>query len=303
MLHFTYKFKANENLRLNYNGSTNAPSLEQLQPIAINTDPLNVYTGNPDLNQSFNHSLRANYHFYNVLKGRNLFSSFRASFTQNAFVNSSRVDSFGKRTYQTVNANGVYDINLEVQYGIKYKKIDIRFGPNFGKNRNIDFINGLRNVTDNTKYGAELGVGRYVENKWNFYLGPRFSWVHSKASVNSSANADYWQIEGWGNANITFLKKFEFNTEINTQLRQKDPRFPQSSNFTKINAEIIKRFFKGNDLELKFGIYDVLNQNRGYDRNFDSSSFSETFYTTLKRYWLFTITWNISKNGKPSSGF
>ncbi|MES1216621.1 MAG: outer membrane beta-barrel protein, partial [Bacteroidota bacterium] len=300
---FTYKFKSNESFRINYNGSTNAPSLQQLQPIPVNTDPLNVYTGNPDLNQSFQHSLNMGYNFYNVLKERNLFSNFRASFTQNAFVNSSVVDSVGKRTYQTVNANGVYDINFYMQYGIKIKKIDVRFGPSIGTNRNVDFINGVKNLTDNTNYGVELGIGRYIENKWNFYLGPRFSWVHSKASVNSAANADYWQLEGWGNANITLPKKFEFNTEVNTQLRQKDPRFAQNNNFTKINAEIIKRFFKGNDLELKFGIYDILNQNRGYERNFNSSSFTETYYTTLKRYWLFTITWNISKNGKPASGF
>lgn len=300
---FTYKFKANENFRINYNGSTSAPSLEQLQPIRVNTDPLNVSIGNPNLKQSFTHSINTGYGFYNVLKERNLFSNIYASFIQNAFVTSSVVDSVGKRTYQTVNANGVFNINLYSQYGIKIKKIDFGFGPTIGANRNIDFINGVRNVTNNTNYGIGLSIRRYVENKWNFYIGPQFSWVHSKASVNSSANADYWQVEGWGEGNVTLPKKFELHAEVNTQLRQKDPRFTKNNNFTKINTEIIKRFFKGNDLELKFGIYDILNQNRGYDRNFTSSSFTETYYTTLKRYWLFTVTWNISKNGKPASGF
>jgi len=300
---FTYKFKQNENFRFNYNGSTNAPSLEQLQPIRVNTDPLNVSIGNPDLKQSFRHSINTGYGFYNVLKGRNLWSNLNASFTQNAFVMSSVVDSVGKRTYQTVNADGLFNIDLYSQYGFKIKKIDFGVGPTLGKNRNIDFINGVRNVTNNTNYGLSISVRRYVENKWNFYFGPRFSWVHSKASVNSSANADYWQIEGWGEGNVTLPKKFEIHAELNSQLRQKDPRFTQNNSFTKINAEVIKRFFKGNDLELKLGIYDILNQNRGYDRNFNSSSFTETYYTTLRRYWLFTITWNISKNGKPASGF
>ncbi len=300
---FNYKFKPNENFRLNYNGSTNAPSMEQLQPIRVNTDPLNVSIGNPDLKQSFRHSINAGYGFYNVLKGRNMFTDLNASFTQNAFVQSSVVDNVGKRTYQTVNADGVYNINLYSQYGFKIKKIDFGFGPTLGANRYIDFINGVKNVTNNTNYGIGLNVRRYVENKWNFYFGPRFSWVHSKASVNSSANADYWQIEGWGEGNVTLPKKFEIHTELNTQLRQKDPRFTKNNNFTKINAELVKRFFKGNDLELKFGIYDILNQNRGYDRDFNSSSFTETYYTTLRRYWLFTVTWNISKNGKPVSNF
>ena len=60
---------------------------------------------------------------------------------------------------------------------------------------------------------------------------------------------------------------------------------------------------KDNKLELKLGLYDILNQNRGYERNFNSYSFTETTYNTLKRFWLFTVTWNISKNGKPATGF
>ena len=65
---YTYKFKPNESLRINYNGTTTAPSLEQLQPTRVNTDPLNVYIGNPFLKQSFRHNIDAGYNFYNVLK-------------------------------------------------------------------------------------------------------------------------------------------------------------------------------------------------------------------------------------------
>src|SRR4030095_10257750 len=65
---YTYKIKPNESLRINYNGSTTAPSLEQMQPTRVNTDPLNVYIGNPFLKQSFRHNINAGYNFYNVLK-------------------------------------------------------------------------------------------------------------------------------------------------------------------------------------------------------------------------------------------
>ncbi|MNC94881.1 hypothetical protein D3C83_118570 [compost metagenome] len=55
-----------------------------------------------------------------------------------------------------------------------------------------------------------------------------------------------------------------------------------------------------NELEFKIGLYDILNQNKGYQRNLNSYSFTETYYNTLKRFWLFSVTWNISKNGKPA---
>ena len=98
---FVYKLKPNENLRINYNGSTNAPTLEQLQPTTINTDPLNLYIGNPNLRQSFRHSFNMGYGVYNVLKERNIWTSLQFNLTQHAFSQSNSIDSLGRRVYQT----------------------------------------------------------------------------------------------------------------------------------------------------------------------------------------------------------
>ena len=302
---FNYKFKPNESFWINYKGSTTAPSLEQLQPIRVNTDPLNIYVGNPDLNQSFKNSYRIGYNFYNVLKERGMYSSINFNNTQKAFVQSSRVDNTGKRTYQTVNANGIYNIELYSNYSFKIKKLKFEtgFGPIFNINKNIDFVNGVKNITNTSSYGVSVRANRYVENKFNFYIEPNFTWNHSKATVNAAANIDYWQLRGSANTQVTLPKKFEIGTDFDMQIRQKDPRFPQKNNYTTWNASITKRFLKENALEMKLVLFDILNQNRGYDRNFNSYSFTESYYTTLKRFWLLSLTWNISKNGKPASGF
>jgi hypothetical protein len=302
---FQYKIKANESFRFNYNGSTTAPSLEQLQPTRVNTDPLNIYTGNPNLIQSFRHSFGIGYNFYNVLKERNLWSGMNFSTTQHAFVQSSIIDNVGRRIYQTVNADGVYNMNLYSQYGFKLKGIKMNFGigPNLNLNRNVDFINGFKNVTTTNSYGFSFNINRNIEKKLDFYMNPGITWNHSKATVNAAANADYWQIGGWANLNYTLPHNFQLSTDLNVELRQKDPRFTQNANSTKWNASIIKRMLKDNKLELKLGLYDILDQNRGYQRNFNSYSFTETYYTTLKRFWLLTVTWNITKNGKPATGF
>ena len=302
---FMYKFKPSKNLRINYSGSNTAPSLEQLQPTRINTDPLNVYVGNPDLKQSFRHNINGGYDSYNVLKEKNFFSNLSFSVNQNAFVQSNSVDSVGRRTYKTVNADGIYSLNFYSNYGFKVTKAKLRLGfsPTANFNQNVDFINGVKNLTRTITYGLGVNLNKYVENKYNFYFSPNFSWNHTKASVNKSANADYWELGIYGNANVPLPKKFEINTDLNMEVRQKDPRFTQNNNFTKWNLSVTKRFFKENSFELKLGVYDILNQNKGYQRNFNSFSFTETYYTTLHRFWLLTATWNISKNGKPVKGF
>lgn len=308
---FLYKFKPSENIRFSYNGSTTAPSLEQLQPIRVNNDPFNIYIGNPDLNQSFRHSFNASYNFYNVLKENNLWTNLNFNLTQNAFTQFSSVDSNGIRTYQTVNVNGVYSMNFYSSYGFKIPDTKWRLGagPTLNKNRNIDFVRDpktgatVKNITNTTGYGINLNISQYVEGKYSFYMGPNFSLNRSKASVNSNANADYWQINAWFDGQVTFLKKFELRTDGNVQYRKKDPRFPANNNFTTWNASIRKRFFKNNDLELELKVFDLLNENRGYQRNFNSFSFTETYYNTLKRFWQLTFVWNFSKNGKPATGF
>ncbi|MGZ8525400.1 MAG: outer membrane beta-barrel family protein [Chitinophagaceae bacterium] len=305
---FTYKLKPSENLRFNYNGSTQAPTLEQLQPIRVNTDPLNIYTGNPGLDQAFRHAFNLNYNSWNALKERNFWGGLNFNITQKAFTQFSTIDSVGRRVYQTVNSDGIYNMNLYSDYGFKIPgtKWRLGFGPNLNINRNIDFVNDakthqtVKNKTDTRSYGMRINISQYEKDKYNFHIGPNFTWNKSKASVNSSANADYWQISGWAGGNLTLPHKFELGTDINYQVRKKDPRFPANNNFTTWNANVIKRVLK-NELEFKFGVYDILNQNRGYNRSFNSYSFTESYYNTLKRYWLFTVTWHISKNGKPAT--
>ena len=302
---YNYKLKPNENISIRYNGSNNAPTPDQLQPTRVNTDPLNVYIGNPFLKQSFRHNINTSYNFYNVLKEKNLWSNLSLNVTQNAFVNSSTIDNVGKRIYQTINTDGIYGINFYANYGMKIKDTKWRFGfgPNININRNIDFVNNVKNITNRGSYALNIDLNKYVADKYNFYIGPEFGWNHSKGTVNKSANADYWSVDGNASANVTIAKKIEIGTNISTQFRQKDPRFSNSTNFTNWNASVLKRFMKEDKLEIKLSVMDLLNQNRGYDRNFDSYSFTETYYNTLRRFWLLSATWNISKNGKPAKSF
>lgn len=302
---YNFKPKSGQNVRINYNGSTTAPTLDQLQPITVNTDPLNIYIGNPDLKQSFNHRVNLSYNAYNVLKERGFWGSAGFNTTKNAFVQSSRIDSVGKRTYQTVNANGNYGVNFYGSYNFKLSKSKIRFeiGPTGNIYRSTEFINQIRNRTVTSNYGIRMGISKYVDDKYDFNISPTFTINKTKSSISTQANANYWQIEGWTSARVFFLKKFELNTNANIQIRQKDTRFPTNNNITNWNAALTKRFFKDNSFEVSLSINDILNQNKGYNRNFSSYNFTESYYTTLQRFWLLTLRWNISKNGKPASGF
>ncbi|MEX2565174.1 MAG: outer membrane beta-barrel protein, partial [Cyclobacteriaceae bacterium] len=54
---FIYDMNENTNIRLYYRGDTDAPSVRQLQDVIDNSNPIQISTGNPDLEQEYEHRL------------------------------------------------------------------------------------------------------------------------------------------------------------------------------------------------------------------------------------------------------
>ena len=105
---FNYTPKQQRRITFNYNGNTRNPSLQQIQPILDNIDPLNITIGNPNLKQSFTHSFNFRASDYKVLKSRSISFNMYYTLTENAIANSSTVDNFGRRISQAINVNGNY---------------------------------------------------------------------------------------------------------------------------------------------------------------------------------------------------
>ncbi|MEO6251762.1 MAG: outer membrane beta-barrel protein [Ferruginibacter sp.] len=309
---FYKKLSGYSGIRANYNGSSNAPNLDQLQPIVDNSDPLYQRVGNPDLNQSFRHSINFNFNSYNVLKERGMWAGIWGALTQNAFVNETTIYNGGKTVYRTVNADGNYSFGLYSDYNFKWKKPDIRisFGPNANVSRTISYIKTepsfitQKAVNSNTSYGFSFRISKEKEKKYDISLRPEINWVNAKNSINESASAKYWQLGVQTDIEITFLKKFRFETELNYKAKKNDPRFPAKNKYTLWNASL-KRYIYKELLEASFSVNDILNENRGYDRTFTDYRYTETYYNTLKRFWMVTLTWNFAKKGtsKPQSDF
>lgn len=301
----TYKIKPSETFSFYYNGAGRAPSLDQLQPIPVNTDPLNIFVGNPSLKPSFNHSFNMYYNSFKMLTERNIWANVRYNFTQNAFVQYSEFNE-GVRRYYSVNTNGVGNFSSNLNYGFKLKKIGLRLGVGGGYNfnRGVDFVsnfssnNGMsqRNISTTHSYRVSLNVYKSVDGKYDFGLFPNAAYNNTKGSVSTSANANYWSggVSMWGNVQLPL--KIELRTDIESNFVQKDPRFPANNNYVIWNGFLTKKIYKS-QFEARLSVYDILNQNRGYNRNFNSYRFTETYRTILQRFWLVSFVWNITKNG------
>src|SRR5690606_8458877 len=62
---FTYTFTPSNHLRFDYEPSVNEPDIRQLQPVVDNSDPFNIYAGNPDLRPAYAQRWRVNFNTFN----------------------------------------------------------------------------------------------------------------------------------------------------------------------------------------------------------------------------------------------
>jgi hypothetical protein len=303
---FNYTFTPQRRLSVNYNGNTRQPTIDQLQPIAENTDPLNIRIGNPSLIQEFRHSVRLFFYDYKVFNERNIWLSVNGSKTDNAITSRDFVDSLGRKVYQAINKDGNFDASVYLDYGFKIKKWNLRVsaGINADMNRYNNIVNGIDNVSNNKNAGFRFSLSYYKEKKIDVHISSSPRFTTSTSSIRPDVTTEYWTFEH--NANVTWQlpKKFEFRTDAEFIQRQKTSVFDDNNNVIRWNASLGKKFLKNDAGIIKFGIYDILNQNIGFSRDVRNNYISERTYNTLMRYWLLTFTWNFTKNGKaPASPF
>ena len=299
----TYKPKQQRRINLSYNGTTINPTLLQIQPIIDNSDPLNITVGNAKLQQGFNNAISMDASDYKVLKSRYIY--FRANFsnTSHAISSSSTIDSSGKQTSQFVNVDGNYNYRSNLGYTIEvYKGIymDLSFGKTF--NRYVNFVNSFKNVNDNNAFNYSINLNYWGDKWFNFYTQFNANQNSTVSSIRPGTKVNYWNYNVYGNVSFKF-KKPKIYVELNNEftIYQRSAIFPNQRNVYLVSPSIRKVLGKKDEWEIKLYAYDVLNQNSNIQRNMSSNFISENINNGVRKYYLFSLLYNFSKNGKPVS--
>ncbi len=308
---FVWRIGRQRTLRLGYNGRTDQPSIEQIQPLRENTDPLNVVLGNPDLRQQFHHTLNGNYNDYKVLTGAYTYAGFWGNITQDKFAQATTTDDLGRRTAQWINMDGGYNFWAWAGYGRKIKPIDLQASINInpGFSRTITFINGVRGATTNNTYNVEFNFDRTWKkgssdtDRAGISFHPGFTYNDNRSTL-SNLVTNYYQFEINGEAWAEIPARFRLSTSAWVSLRQRTEIFPANNNVVRWDAYIARKFLKDNSLEARLSVFDIRNQNIGFQRSTTSTSITENRYLNVRRYGLVSLIWNFTKSsgGAPNNG-
>lgn len=302
-MNFSYNFSQQRRIFLRYNGNTQQPTIQQIQPVQSNEDPLNVSVGNPNLKPAFQNNISLGFFDFKVLTERNIWTNFGYNFTQNAISSSDFVDyTSGKRTYQSINVNGNHSLYAYADYGFKLRKIDTRIGVNGNLNasRNVSVVNNLLNVTKSANYSFGFNINKDKEKKYSINLSSSATYTSSNSSIQTGIKTKYWSFDISSNIDVYLPLKFQIHSDCDMNFRQKTSVFENNTNVILWNAWIGKKFLKKENLLLKASVNDLLNQNIGFDRTVNTNYISQNTYSTIQRYFLLSLVWNFTKAGTPA---
>jgi hypothetical protein len=299
---YQYNFSQQKLFRISYNGNTTQPTLDQIQPLRVNTDPLNIVLGNPDLKPSFTNNFNINYRSYKVITGQ--FIGFYGGYalTSNPIVSNVTTDPVsGKSTSQYLNLPDKQTSNFYfgANFFKKIEKLDFNVGFNLNANGNIyyNFVNNELNMTKSYTYNPSLNIGKYKEKKFDFGLSAGPTYTISESSLQPLINNNGWGFKSGLDGSIYLPGKIQIGTYSNYEYTAKTQSFNQNFSRLLLNAFIIKSFLKTDNLKLELWGNDLLNQNVGFSRNATANMITQSSYTSIKRYFMLTISYDFTKMG------
>jgi len=301
---FTYNVSRNQRLMINYRSRINPPSVNQLQPVLNNTNPLNIQTGNPNLKPEFTNSLNLNYNNFNPTSFKSLFASINLNQINRRIVNSTEYNRAGGQVTQPVNANGYYSITgfMSVGRSITWsgQRVNFNWTTNGSLVNNISFVNKLLNKGQNISAGQGLSVNTFWKEKLDINLGGNVTFQSASYSLQAQQNSQFlytsinfrlfYQLPGRFTA--TSDLGYNANSGLAAGFNQK---------FALWNVGISRQLFKQKQGELRLSVYDLLNQNRSIVRNTTDTYIEDVQSMVLRRYVMLTFTYNIRKFGLMSA--
>jgi hypothetical protein len=235
-------------------------------------------------------------------KNRNFFGFFTFNSTRNKIVNYDTVNQYGIRRTKPVNVKGVYTMNGSLSYSmpVRFLKGTIEFSSNGGYSSGKQFINTVGNTIKTLTLGPGIRLDMTPSDKLNLGLEARLNYNKSKYSIRADLNNSYFSQEYSASIDLQLPARLFFSTDFTYTINtQRATGF--NTNVPMWNASISKGVMKFSRGELKFSAQDLLNRNIGISRNSNQNYIEDSRVRTLRRFFLLSFTYSLSKTGLNSN--
>jgi hypothetical protein len=286
---YEYKFSDMSNLRIRYRGNTNQPSINQLQPVLDNSNPLFIPEGNPDLLPEFNSRLSLEYGNTKRETFRSVRVWMEGNYTANKIVNKTWYEEGGIQKSKPENENGVFSISNFMMYNTPIKKSKFYFSNNtrLSLNRGVNYSNALRNKTTSLSLRDAMRV-TYRGEKIEAGIGGMASYSYAWYTIEQNIKPGTWSNSVSANLNWTLANGFNLVSDVDYNFYI---GFEEGMNEPSVvwNAEVSKLVLK-NLGTIRLKVFDILNQSRNMWRTTTDNYIEDVQNNTLQQYFMLSFT-------------
>ncbi|RYY31704.1 MAG: hypothetical protein EOO04_00055 [Chitinophagaceae bacterium] len=297
-----YQFDEMSSISLNYDGSNQPPSIDQLQPVTDNRNPLYIVLGNPDLKPSFNHSLGLNFNLNKYAKQRSVNGGIQFSSIQNQIVQEIYFDSIGRQISRPVNVDGNYSTSFYVYYGRGWKLGQARYNisGNTSVNQQVNTVISNKSLSKARTYGFVQSVSLQFEQEELLDIQLRYSIRYSNSNYNTgSLRRSPSGLSQGLNLGFTFniTKRIIIESDLASNYNNRiAPGFRKTVTNWQAGANWL--MFKNEQGNLRLVVYDLLRQNASVSRIVTQTFIEDVDRLVLQQYFLLSFTYNMKHFGR-----
>jgi hypothetical protein len=309
------EFKGGTNMFFRYNTSTNEPSVSQLQNVIDNSNPLFFSIGNPDLDQSYSHSLMIRADKTNTDKNTSIANFTRIQATSNYITNATEfaekdsvysggiVVQEGTQVSMPVNLNGYWNILNNTTYSLLISRIKSNLNTSLGLGyvRRPGQAEEITNISNTYSVDFRLGLASNISENvdFNTYYNVSANTVSNSIDSKSNSNSQYITQTVGGKMNFIFWNGFVFRNDIYFE-KYNGISDSFNSSYVLWNISLARKFLKNNLAELELTAFDLLNQNQSFSQNITPNYIEEIRTEVLKQYFMLKFTYQLRKFKKIS---
>jgi hypothetical protein len=295
---FSYDFSTNRHLRFDYETSVQEPTIQQLQPVVDNRDPLNPYQGNPSLRPAYQQSWRLNFNTFDPGSFIGFFSFIDVDYTANAISNSVTNENF-IRTTMPVNVSDNLRVYANATVSFPLTKLKSRFNisGNLRDERGSNILDEAEYFIRQRTAGGSLRYNYRYKEIFDVTLGAQLN--RQKVDYEfDQPDQTFFNRTYTAESNLTVRKNYQFSAALEYLVYENE-----GTNFNQhiplINLSISRFILKGNSGEVKFSVTNLLNKALGINQTSSVNYVEQIITNSLGRYFMISFTYALNKQLNP----
>jgi len=298
---FEYSYGSGRRLMINYSGSINTPSVNQLLPVVNNFNSLYLSYGNRDLRPEVSHRFGTHWWIFDQFSFTSFLAAASINYTTDKINFSRTINDNLAQVIRLVNVESDWTVNANIDFSTPIRVLGIKTNINIDEtyNKGINLVDNKVNDVSTVNHRISFDFENRKKEKWDIGTGVGLSLTDTRYSIQEKLNNIYFDVSWFGEIRWTPNEDFDIN--LSADITSYTARsFEESRVVPLLGAEISYFFMNNNRAALTLSGFDLLNRNTGISRVSELNYLRETRSNIIGRYIMLSFKYRLNKIGGGS---